>query len=215
MSNLSKSQSAVDAAAEKYRSHGYQVVFQPSEDLLPREAGAFQPDFLATHGNENIVVEVRSRSALRDDQQIRRYAELFRKLPGWRFDIVVIPDEPTPAPVSKLLSRESCRRRLEIADSLASGSRDIEGAILLVWTTIEAALRAEMGESDHLLLMTGARLAKDAYSRGLLSKKDWESLDRLAGVRNQVVHGEVSTRVTKATYKTARSIAARLIEQIA
>ena len=195
-------------------SNGYQIVFRPSSSLLPELVRSFQPDFIASQGDESIAVEVRSLAALRNDEQIRQYAALFRTLPGWRLDLVVIPDDPPPLSKPRFLSKESSRKRFHAAEALATDLGDVEGALILLWTTIEASLRLEIGTDDHVPMMTGARLIKEALSLGLITQKEWKTLDQLANVRNQVAHGEEPPRVTKIMYKGARTIATRLIGNV-
>jgi hypothetical protein len=201
-------------AIEEYRAAGYEVVPSPTREMLPSEVQSYVPDFVATRGGQHIAVAVKTREALRDDSQVRWAAEQFRKVPGWRFDLVVIGDEAGPPPEPKLLPKEVCLARLRSADRLANESHDPAGAVLLLWTAIEAALRGEIGESEDRRSLTGPRLIKEAFSLGILTKREWDVLDRLSQVRNQVAHGEQPGRSIKRTYESARAIAGRLVEEV-
>ena len=202
--------------AEKYRDGGYAVEFSPERNMVPAELrDRFPPDFLASRGDSRVWVEIKKRNELQDDLGLRDFAQRFVTLPDWRFDLMVIPDQGKPAPVPRLLSREDRRERIRSADRLAEDSGDYSAAILLLWTAIEATLLEAINEKDCDRSMTGARLAKEAFSRDHITSKEWATLEHLAAVRNQVAHGEAPTRVTDRTYRNARAIAERLARQLA
>ena len=62
--------------AEEYRSKGYQVIEEPSQEQLPDFLSNYQPDLLIQKGHEGVVVEVKSRSSLAKDSKIRDLARL-------------------------------------------------------------------------------------------------------------------------------------------
>lgn len=78
------------ALAEEYRSRGYEVIDEPSPAQLPDFLSGYHPDLLVRKGDEAIVVEVKSRSPLAKDAQIKDLAQLFQTKPHWNFELVVV-----------------------------------------------------------------------------------------------------------------------------
>jgi hypothetical protein len=78
------------AIAEEYRSKGYEVIEEPSPAQLPDFLASYRPDLLAQRGDEAVIVEVKSRSSLAKDPQIRELARLLQTKPHWNFELVVV-----------------------------------------------------------------------------------------------------------------------------
>jgi Holliday junction resolvase len=56
--------------ASEYEDQGYKVKLQPSPDELPDFLSAFEPDLIATGKGETVVVEVKTREELRNEQSV-------------------------------------------------------------------------------------------------------------------------------------------------
>ena len=76
--------------AEEYRRRGYEVVEEPSQEQLPDFLSGYHPDLLIRKGDEAIVVEVKSRTSLAKETQVRELARLLRTKPGWNFELIVV-----------------------------------------------------------------------------------------------------------------------------
>jgi hypothetical protein len=212
MSRREERSLAEKQAVERYRAQGYEVLLPPPVELLPKEVRPYVPDFIATRGAENIAVEVKShRGLVEEGADLRHIAEQFRQIPGWRFDLVV-HRTPEPPLAPRLLPRRDILKRARLADRVARESGDYAAALVLLWTVVEAVLRARVGAAGRGL--GPARLAKEAYSAGHLTEKQWELLDRLASLRTQIVHGEVPDRVTARTYRMAHDLTMEIIDRI-
>ena len=81
------------ALAEEYRSRGYEVVEEPSPEQLPDFLSGYHPDLLIQKGDEATVVEVKSRSSLAKNPQVRDLARLLHTKPHWNFELVVVGGE--------------------------------------------------------------------------------------------------------------------------
>jgi hypothetical protein len=212
MSRREERSLAEKQAVERYRAQGYEVLLPPPVELLPKEVRPYVPDFIATRGAENIAVEVKShRGLVEEGADLRHIAEQFRQIPGWRFDLVV-HRTPEPLPAPRLLSRCDILKRVRLADRIAQKASDYAAALVILWTVLEAVLRAQIEAAGRGI--GPARLAKEAYSAGLVTQKQWELLDRLAALRSQIVHGEVPDRVTARTYRMARDLTGQIIDRI-
>lgn len=202
--------SNLESVAQRYRQRGYQIDFEPDPSLLPAEAKALQPDFLASKGEEHIIVEVKNSRNLLAYPALTRLAEVIRAIPGWRLDVVVL-EEPKSSPESEPLSTENATRRLAAADHVASETADYAAALLLLWTAVEAILRNELRKHTEGKIISTSRLPKLAYSMGLIDTQDAATAEWMTRIRNDVVHGRTESSVSRLDYDRARDFVLRLM----
>ncbi len=203
-------QESVSTVAESYRRRGYEVVFEPEPSLLPKEAKSLQPDFLATKGDERVIVEVKYPQNLLAYPSLMRLAEVIRRIPGWRLDVVVL-EKPRSTAESQPLSVEDAKRRLDSADHVAKETGDFAAALLLLWTAAEAILRDQVKKQTEDTLTSTSRLPKLAYSLGLISTEDVATAEWMTRIRNDVVHGRSESSVSRLDYDRARAFVVRLL----
>jgi uncharacterized protein YutE (UPF0331/DUF86 family) len=118
-------------------------------------------------------------------------ARLLHAKPGWSFELVVvgekkeldIPEGTCP------LTKEEILQRLESAKKLLS-SGDLEAALLLAWSIIEAVVRRLIEEEgialDHL---APPYVLKQAVTNGVISREDYNLLMYVLKYRNALAHG--------------------------
>ncbi|HET8772167.1 MAG TPA: hypothetical protein VFP80_00185, partial [Thermoanaerobaculia bacterium] len=80
-------QQKIDELASEYRRNGYAVWIHPAAHELPEFLREFEPDLIATSPQGNVVVEVKTSSAVAADQ-MTRLAEAVERQSGWRFEVV-------------------------------------------------------------------------------------------------------------------------------
>ena len=73
----------------EYRRAGYSVTEDPDPADLPPALADYHIDLLARSETENVAAVVRRRNDISDNNIA--LAELLETLPGWRFDMVVLP----------------------------------------------------------------------------------------------------------------------------
>jgi hypothetical protein len=179
------------ALAEEYRSRGYEVIEEPSPAQLPDFLSGYRPDLLVRKGDEAIVVEVKSRSSLAKDAQIRELAQLLQTKPHWNFELVVVGEsERMSAPAgARPFERDDILRRIEAAEKLLESGFS-EAALLLAWSTSEAALRLLIEEEgivlDHL---NPPYILKQAVMHGVIARDEYNFLTNVIKYRNALVHG--------------------------
>jgi uncharacterized protein YutE (UPF0331/DUF86 family) len=93
---MSQRRKSVDATAQhrvaqKYRLLGYEVEENPETALLPEFMRGVSPDILARSQFDNVVVEVKERSALKGSNDLVGIAQRISERPEWRFELVVLP----------------------------------------------------------------------------------------------------------------------------
>jgi uncharacterized protein YutE (UPF0331/DUF86 family) len=179
------------ALAEEYRRQGYEVIEAPSPAQLPDFLSDYRPDLLVQKGDEAIVVEVKSRSSLAKDAQMRDLAQLLQTKPHWNFELVVVGEsERMSAPEgARPFERDDILQRIEAAEKLIESGFS-EAALLLAWSTSEAALRLLIKEEgivlDHL---NPPYILKQAVMNGVIAKDEYNFLTNVIKYRNALVHG--------------------------
>ncbi len=175
-------------SAEDYRLRGYQVERDVRLEFFP----GCQADLLATKNGENRVVLVRTRTALSIDGQITELAEMLDDMPGWSFDLILVPEpEKLSSPDgARIFERENIDNRLvEVQKALDAGLP--EAAFLLAWSTVEAVLRdilAADGITTDSVTATAFVLSQAAHE-GIILPDDQAELRRFQKYRNAIVHG--------------------------
>jgi uncharacterized protein YutE (UPF0331/DUF86 family) len=179
------------ALAEEYRSRGYEVIEEPSPAQLPDFLSGYRPDLLVRKGDEAIVVEVKSRSSLAKDAQIRDLAQLLQTKPHWNFELVVLGEgERISTPEgARPFERDDILRRLEAAEKLLESGFS-EAALLLAWSTLEATVRLLI-EKEGIVLdqLTPPSILKQAVMNGVIARDVYNFLTNVRKYRNALVHG--------------------------
>ena len=181
----------VQALAEEYRFQGYEVIVDPSQTQLPPFLVGYHPDLLLRRAGESVVVEVKSRTSLERESQVRELAGLLRGQPGWSFELVLVdvgeqinaPEGATPFTTENIMQGVAEAERL-----LASGLT--EAALLRAWAAAEGAVRL-LAEQESLSIGRPSLsvLLKQAVMNGLISREDYHILYQALDRRNAYVHG--------------------------
>lgn len=176
--------------AEEYRSKGYQVWVEPSAAELPEWLRLYRPDLVAQSADDSVVVEVRSRPSLSKDSSLSNLAAAIEKMPGWRFDLVVVsPRRRAATPLGASLRADEIRDRLSQVDRLLQ-QRLLDAAFVLAWATAEASMREVAAQSNIALPeLAPSKVIKTLYSQGVLSKEAYDNLVAAMQIRNAIVHG--------------------------
>ena len=200
--------------AEEYRGKGYKVIEKPLPGDPPDFLLGYQPDLLIRRGDEAVVVEVKSRSSLVKDPQIRDLARLLHAKPGWNFELVVVDEEEKPgAPEgARSFERQDILRNLEAAEKvLRSGFP--EAALLLAWATVEATGRL-LTEEEEIVLdnLTPSYLLKQAVTNGVISRENYNLFVNALKYRNALAHGFKPSDFDSALVRDLIGTAKRLLE---
>jgi hypothetical protein len=179
---------ALELAAEQYRKEGYTIVVRPGRTELPEGLAGHNVDLLARKGQETVAVQVRRRDQLYD---VEPAATEVNALPGWRFDLVVVPvngrDEvpsngatPSVGEVESLLG--------EAEQLLGHGTP--RAAFLIAWSAAEGAMREAARRRGLGVEAAVPRfLLKTLLANGLISREDYDRLQHSGDVRSRLAHG--------------------------
>src|SRR5207245_9046654 len=126
----------------RYKRRGYNVRRRPRGDDLPQFLSGFEPDMIAYNDQESVVVEVKPRADLPASGYLMELANVVNAQQGWQLDLAVVNPKTPPLvdeDVEKLGQTEIAAR-IRAVRQLVKVRQD-EAAILLAWSTVEAALR--------------------------------------------------------------------------
>ena len=181
----------VQELAQEYRSKGYEVITEPSPEQLPDFLCQYRPDLLVRKDSESIVVEVKTRSSLAGNSQMRDLARVLHATPGWKFELVTVREkEKLDAPEGACpFTIEDVSSRLETVEGLLEAGSS-EAAFLLGWGALEAVVRL-LAEEEQLTLerISPSYLLHQAVTNGVISGEDYARLKRAMKYRNALVHG--------------------------
>lgn len=212
--HIARERDRIQALAEEYRARGYDVAVEPASHELPDFLSGYQPDLVVTRGSETTVVEVKSRRSLSSEAQARQIARLIEGRPGWRFELVIVSDEPIEPPVGSVaFDQTGVQRALEEARSLLANGYT-GPALLSGWAALEAALRLLLNaEGVALRRPASAHLLKQAVEEGVISRDEYRSLFSLMAGRNAIAHGFENDSISLASVSGLLELTERLLNE--
>ncbi len=186
-------QNATQRVADLLANEGFKVFINPTEGAIPFDLAGYRPDILATREDERLIVEVkRSEKGTSVDQYVE-VARLVREHPGWRF--LLIPSDTVEedgtiegkgVPDWSALVEQS-----RVAGGLISNQL-YAASFLAAWAGVEGTLRRIAQDQAIPIEVFSVRpLIKHLYSFGILSIIQFQELEALEPVRNEVAHGFV------------------------
>jgi hypothetical protein len=172
--------------ASEYESQGYEVKLQPPPAELPDFLAGFEPDLIATGKGEIVVVEVKNRDELKNEQSVAALEHALRNRPGWRFELII---EGPATDRRETVAATQIRASLDEADELQHHGH-LSAALLLLWSATEGALRLLASrENIDLESLAPGYVLKRLYTLGLLGREQYQILDEIMRLRNQAAHG--------------------------
>ncbi|MEH2420661.1 MAG: hypothetical protein V7K48_06850 [Nostoc sp.] len=186
--------------AEEYRKKGYEVFFHPNIEDLPEFLNNYRPDMIVRKGEENVVIEVKSRSSLNSssNQYLGNLAQAVERHPGWRFELVMTnPEDTTYSPKAEgSLQEHEIESQLQVARQLTTQHPEL--ALLSSWSLVEATLRLLAQKEELSLERFDPRyLIKQLATEGVISKSEYQLLMNLLPLRNSIAHGFKTTQITQ------------------
>jgi hypothetical protein len=181
--------------ADEYRAMGYLVALHPDASELPAFLSGMSPDAIAHKENEHVVIEIKSSAELYRSDDLVAFANKMKSQPDWRIDLVAQPirddlrDQERYQRRFEVLPLAKIKRRLATARLLAS-RKDFEAALIIAWVALEATLRQLALRNEVELVSLGRpHLLKALVSQGIITRTDYQTLERSLDARNRVTHG--------------------------
>lgn len=224
MKNSTQQREALKAkeVANEYKKKGYRVILEPRLSDLPDALKNlnFQPDIIATYGDTNLVIEVKSFESIKN-KNLAELAERVKSIEGWDFELVYtnpkskthIPSESTTDSYEEVKS--SLDRAAKFLDTSASKEYS-DAALLLIWSAVENALRVNYRTyKPDVKTFIPRVLVRDSVMLGIIGRNDQEFLESMMTKRNEVSHGVTKSKILKRDLERLIKLGNSIIEQIA
>lgn len=197
--------------ASEYEREGYEVKFEPVSADLPDFSTDLKPDFIAVGKGETVLVQVKNRDELKDEQSLLRLQDAFRDRPGWRFELVI--DRPTDEQEQQPIETTQIRAALDEGNQLQNQGH-VTAALLVLWSATEAALRL-LANRENIELESPAAgyILKRLYTLGLLARAQYLTLDEIMKLRNQAAHG-FQVSITPQHPKRTAAVLSELLDEV-
>lgn len=181
---------AVEMVAREFEEKGYSVAMEPDPATLPFDLPNYRPDFLATRGDEHLIIEIKSRASPRSLERYKEIAEIVGRQKNWRFMLSTIEeqyqDEGTALTTDvDTTALSQLIKKLE----LLFNSENYALALPYLWTAYISGMRI-VGQNNGVPVdaTSDKSVLNYMYSLGEISNDEYsESLQYLA-LRNELVH---------------------------
>jgi hypothetical protein len=200
--------------AKRMESEGYEVIVEPGPRAIPFNILGYQPDILATRGNEHVLVEVKTTGTERSLERYKRIADLVAKQSGWRFMLATVsPDvEPDDGLATPVTSEAEIRALLTRLDSLIQ-SDSFAFAVPYLWSALMAGLRTfAYAKNVPVDATSDLRVINYMYSLGEISHSDYETLRNFSELRNQMTHS-ITASVSRPQVSDLRDFVGKKLEE--
>lgn len=206
----------VRETANEYIREGYPVQITPLDEELPAFLRGFQPDMIVSTPDEKIVVQVNSKRKDRPDNYLDKLNEAIASQKGWNFRLVLdfTREAELEGIVQPVFSTEQIEAQLQASQSIAE-SGALDGALIVIWSTIEAILRKSSRLQGLKLPNQGSGpLITALYTDGDLSRKDYDILMHSLKARNLVSHGFQAENIDRSMIEELQGVAKRLHKSV-
>ena len=204
--------------AQEYQEKGYEVLPYPSREDLPEFLKKYRycPDMIAYGEKESVVVEIRSRAALKTSlKQLQALAKEIEITPGWRFELVMTnpEDETYSSKVERSLKQNEIESQLQAVSQLSS--QHLESAFLFCWSLVEATLRL-LAEKEFGILqrVDPLYLIKQLATEGVISRTDYKLLMNALSLRNAIAHGFKTTELSSTILSELIKVTEQLLQTL-
>lgn len=203
----------LDRLAKKYEDQGYEVVTgERPVELLPEKLRFFSPDLILRKGDENIIVEIKTKGVTASRDQLVRIAEAVNHYPNWQLYIHLFEPEATADRVtpSDAAIRDAVANAKRLFDANERGA-----ALLLLWSAFEAAGAQALGREgvDVLAPWEPEALSLMLAHHGLIGDDEYERLVEVRNVRNLLAHGGLETEIDDGAFRYLAGLATRLLDE--
>ena len=199
------------SVASGYENRGYKVKLEPAASDVPDFLRGFEPDLIATGNGESVVVEVKARKELvEDEQSIAAIEAALRNRSGWRFELVIDGSDPE---LGRSLGAPQIGNSIEEANELQRGGH-VVAPLLLLWAATEGILRLLAArENVDLESLAPGYVTERLYTLGLLGREQYRILEEAVRLRNQAAHG-FQVSVTRQELANIAAIARDLLSEL-
>jgi hypothetical protein len=195
-SQLSES-SALRNLRRSSEERGFKFYMKPSRELVPAFLEGYTPDAIAIGPDgRGIIIELKRHRGQVADRSLADIAKRVADQKGWEFRAIYTPqalDEPAyigkPTP-------EQVEARLKELQALVEAGH-YAPALMTGWAVMEALARLASADSStgRFETFSPVQAVQTLAEEGYLEHEAAESLGKMAKLRNEVAHGDLSVDV--------------------
>ena len=186
-----------------YERQGYSFVAQPAQKELPSFLGNYRPDAIASKGDLNIVIEVKSRGTRASDILLSDLQNRIAPYKNWKLSVVFASEEQESLTTIPVPQPELIRQGIVEVEELLATSHT-RAAFMLAWSLLEAAHNRVSGDEVNHLRSPG-QVIQSLATRGYISTTAERSLRSLSDLRNRIVHGDLGADASSDNVKQVLS----------
>ena len=190
MSESIQTELAVRSTVDDLRDQGYSVTIKPDPSVIPFDLQRYRPDILATRGDENLIIDIKTRGSRRSIERYKEIAEIVGNHKNWRFMLSTV-DETEPldyASVENQANLQFLNRMLSKLDLLLAGE-NYALALPYLWSVYISAMRMVGERAGIPIDITSDRSVLNyVYSLGEISVDEYESARSFLELRNKAIH---------------------------
>lgn len=187
--------SALQDLRRASEAQGLTFYVKPPRKVVPDFLGNYQPDAIARGSDGGIIIEVMHRRSREGETRLAELSEKISCQKGWEFRVIYLNPAVDGALPIKKPTWAQLHAALRESEALAAGGHHA-AALVSAWAALEALARLASsgggaGPSNASPLHAVQALARE----GFVENEVADRLRRLAGLRNAVVHGDLSAEV--------------------
>jgi uncharacterized protein YutE (UPF0331/DUF86 family) len=194
MSPRAEVRAILEQAASKLESEGFQVYLEPTKDILPEFLRRHAPDAIAlsnSSSTRNLVIEIASAGSQAAPKQ-EALREALKDHKDWELKLFFV-NPLKPSPILPIVAYGDIVRGITTVESLLANGQ-IEPALLMAWASFEALCRASL-PAEFAKPQSPGRLVEVLARLGTLTPSQADLARSLAGQRNAIIHGVLTTKV--------------------
>lgn len=205
----------IKQVAKDYEKNGYKVIIEPRDRDIPNFIKDYYPDLIATSEKDNVIVEVKSRADLSTIEILKDIAEIVNRIENWRFELIVTSSKQDTNSENARFNidldiTEIKHNLIQVKELLTQDL--LAAAFVLCWGNLESLSRQLLLEDKKKLSnKTPLTLIKTLFSFGYLTRTDYDSLEKLFQMRNNLVHGYKTQNLDKKSVDRLISITDKLL----
>jgi len=198
----------LDEHEARWVAHGYRVIRQPRGAEIPEFLQRFQPDALAVGVEPNLVIEVIRKGSPNAEEKVRRLRSLIGDRADWRLEVLYSGEAESQVQAT---ASDSIGELLATARRLTT--QEPRATLLLVWAGLEALTR-RLEPQNTRRPQTPGRVVEVLAGAGHIAPSEAERLRAAAGLRNRLIHGDLSVHPSPAEIGAVLEIAENLLSQL-
>ena len=183
---------AVRSTASSLEQKGYSVIIEPDPSVIPFDLQHYCPDILATRGQENLVVEIKTRRSSRSIERYKEIADIIGSHKNWHFMLSTIDvediDQANYTQSESSIDSGNLHEMLGRLDKLLAGE-NYDLALPYLWTLYIFAMRLSGQNAGIPIDINSDRSVLNyMYSLGEISADEFDWGCHFLHLRNQAVH---------------------------